>query len=349
MPCSKEKTRVLFVYSVLSSFVQRDLEILERHFSVRRIRAHGSSATFLVPRRGRNPLAFLRLFKGVLWADIVYCWFAELNTFFSVLFSIFSRKKSLVVVGGYDAAYLPEIGYGIFTDHWSAMLTKILYKYVNKILVVDLALKRDILKNTGLEIENKIKVVPTGYDYKKWKPCEENRENLVLTVGGVSWSNLRRKGLETFVKAARYFPDVKFILIGKHLDDSVHYLKSVASSNVGFLGFVSERELIRFFQKTKVYCQLSRYEGLPNALCEAMLCGCIPVGTRKCGIPRAIGNTGFYVPYGDVEATVEGIKRALNSNLKRRKDARERIKEMFPSQRRERELIYHLNDPMRSL
>jgi len=44
----------------------------------------------------------------------------------------------------------------------------------------------------------------------------------------------------------------------------------------------------------------TKYERLPNALhCEAMLCECVPVGTRYCGIPTAIGDTGLYVPYGD--------------------------------------------------
>jgi len=75
------------------------------------------------------------------------------------------RKKSIVIVGGYYAAYVPEINYGIFTNRWSAMLAKFVYKHVDKILVVDESLKTEILRNTGLKIENKIKVVPTGYDY----------------------------------------------------------------------------------------------------------------------------------------------------------------------------------------
>jgi len=340
----KRKIKVLFVYLNLSSFVRRDLEILERHFDVKRLKIE----TFLVPRRGRNPLVFWRLFKGILWADIAYCWFANLNTFFAILFSVIFRKKSIVIVGGCDAAYVPEINYGVFTNCWSAMLAKFVYKHADRILVVDESLKKDILKNTGLKIGNKIKVVPTGYDYNKWMPSSKgNKEDLVITVGAINWSNLKRKGFETFVKAAKYLSNVKFVLIGKLVDNSVRYLKSIASSNVDFPGFVSESELIRFYQRAKVYCQLSRYEGLPNALCEAMLCECIPVGTRYCGIPTAIGDTGFYVPYGDVKATVEAIKKALDSDSKRGDKARKRIKERFPLKRREKELLYYIVDVLR--
>lgn len=340
MSCSKRKTRILFVYSGLSSFIRKDLEIIERHFDVKEMKVW----MFFVFRKGRDPLVFLRLLKGALWADVVFCWFANINAFFSVLFSIFLRKKSVVIVGGYDAAYLPEIDYGRFVHRWPRMQTRFVYEHVDKILVVDVALKKDIIKNTNLNIENKIEVVPTGYDSDKWKPGNRDRENLVITVGAVEWSNLKRKGFETFVKAARYLPDVKFVLIGKHLDDSVHCLKSFASPNVDFPGFVSDRELLHFYQRAKVYSQLSRYEGLPTSLCEAMLCGCVAVGTKYCGIPTAMGDTGFYVPYGDVEATVEGIKRALSSKEGKREAARGRIKKMFPLERRKKELIRHIND-----
>lgn len=81
---------------------------------------------------------------------------------------------------------------------------------------------------------------------------------------------IKRKGLETFVKSARYLSNIKFVLIGSHLDDSIKYLRSIAPSNVEFTGFVSDEELLKWYQRAKVYCQLSRYEGLPNALCEAL-------------------------------------------------------------------------------
>jgi glycosyltransferase involved in cell wall biosynthesis len=43
------------------------------------------------------------------------------------------------------------------------------------------------------------------------------------------------------------------------------------------------------------------------------------------------------VPYGDEKATAEAIKKALNSD--KGKEARERIGNMFPLERREKELI----------
>ncbi|MEM3700272.1 MAG: glycosyltransferase family 4 protein [Candidatus Bathyarchaeia archaeon] len=324
----------MFVYYQLSSFVRCDLEILKRHFDVKELRI----PTF------RNPLNILKLLLWIARVDLVYTWFAGTNAFFAVSFSKLLGKKSLVIVGGYDAAYVPEINYGIFTNRWRKVLAKFVYRHVNIVLVVDKSLKEDILRNTQLKIADKIKVVPTSYDANKWKLGICGKENLVVTVGAINWSNVKRKGFETFVRAAKYLPDIKFVLIGKHSDASISYLKSKAPSNVEFPGFVSEKTLLSFYQKAKVYCQLSRYEGLPNALCEAMLCECVPVGTKYCGIPNAIGDTGYYVSYGDAKATAEAIREALNCVHEKGKAARVRIEKLFSLHKRESELVRHIHN-----
>lgn len=332
----RAKKTILFIYRRFSTFRKRDFEILKKHFKVIKCKASSNLIKYV-----------FRLLFGVKNSDLLFIWFADWHAFLAVLFAKFFRKKSVVVAGGYDAACVPEIKYGVFCSWWRGRLAKFVYKNADKILVVDESLKREILKNTSFRIGEKIVTVPTGYDSDRWKP-EGKKKDIVLTVGSVSWSNVKRKGFETFVKTARYIPRAKFVLVGRHIDDSINYLRSIASQNVMFVGFVSDIELLKWYQKSKVYCQLSRYEGLPNALCEAMLCGCIPVGTKYCGIPTAIGDTGFYVKYGDVGDTTKMIKKALNAKKRLGKIARERIKKLFPIKRRRKELIYYLKEVLKN-
>jgi len=91
------------------------------------------------------------------------------------------------------------------------------------------------------------------------------------------------------------------------------------------------------YQESKVIALLSKYEGLPNVLCEAMLCECTPVTTGVCGIPNAQGDAGYYVSYDDEKETKEAIEKALKSKADT-KEIRNRIKDNFTIEQREKSL-----------
>jgi hypothetical protein len=113
------KTKILFVQTfrksliknasqqtfrkIASQFIQNDLDILRRHFEVRVAHYQGK----------KRLLKFLiETLKGVLWADLTFSWFADVHALVAVLFSKIFRRKSIVVVGGYEVAKVPEIGRG---------------------------------------------------------------------------------------------------------------------------------------------------------------------------------------------------------------------------------------------
>jgi glycosyltransferase involved in cell wall biosynthesis len=324
----KENLRILFVYSSLPPFVRRDMEILERHFNVKKLKV----ATFLVPARGKTPLVFLTLLKHILWSDVVYSWWATLDTVFIVLFCMLLRKKSVVVIGGYEVAYVPEIKYGKLLTTTGRLEVKFILRYANRILAVSKSSEKEILR--FIKPKN-LRLVYNGVDTEKFKPSAE-KENLAITVGTVSHSTIDVKRFDVFVKAAGYLPNVQFILIGKY-DNSMQRLKEIASSNVMFAGYASGKPLLNYYQKSKVYCQLSTRESFGVALAEAMACGCVPVVTRTCSLPEVVGDTGFYVPYNDPKATAEAIREALKSDKGLK--ARERIKKYFSLEIREKRLI----------
>lgn len=314
--------KILLVYNHDRSFVKKDISILKKHFEVE---------TYFY-KKDKN---LHKLKKLVRWCDVVYCWFASYHCIFPFLFAKIYKKKKVVVVGGFDACNIK--GYGIFSTWKGTMLAKYVYRNADRILVVDDSLKKDILSNSKLKISDKIEVLPTGYDYTKWN-ASVKKEKIVLTVCFVDKNNWWRKGIKTLVEASRSLPNIPFYVVGK-IDKSVEDKVKKSPKNVKFTGWVSDDELLEFYKKAKVYCQLSRYEGLPNVLCEAMLCECVPVGTEYCGIPTAIGDTGFYVPYGDAKATAEAIKKALDAPDELGKKARERITKLFPHKKRENELV----------
>lgn len=314
-----KKIRILYVYKHNRSFVKGNLSMLQRHFDV-------------VPCYFNIRNLFFLPFL-VCKSDVTFIWFASYHAFISTIFSKLFSKKVIVVTGGYDTACEKEISYGLMRNPLLKRMVKFVLKNVDKILAVSEFNKHEIHKYLGID---KAEVIYNGIDSGEFYP-QGNKENLIITVGFISWENIKRKGLETFTKAAKYLPDTKFVVIGKAIDDSANYLKSIASGNVEFAGFVSDRELLEYYQKTKVYCQLSYHESFGVALAEAMLCECIPVVTGRGALPEVVGDTGYYAKYGDEKTTADAIKKALDSQKGGK--AKERIKENFSCGIREEKLV----------
>ncbi len=330
----RRRLRILFVRNTSSSFVRNDLGLLGKNFSVRVL----DYVTHLSIRR--NPTSTIRflvyLFVGTMWAHLTFSWFGGEHSFWAIRVSRMLGRKSVVVLGGGEVAKIPEIALGGALDANFSQVMKYILANASKVLTVDESLKHDAMRNLAAHGRN-ITTIPTGHDHHKFSP-QGRKEEMVLTVGFLArGESPKRKGLDVFVKAADYLKGLSFVFVGDSLDGSLDTLKSMAGQNVSFVGAVAYDELVRFYQRAKVYCQLSLFEGLPSALCEAMLCQCVPVGTRNGGIPTAIGETGFYVPYGDPRATANAIQEAIVSN--KGIEARERIQSLFSLETRETKLV----------
>jgi glycosyltransferase involved in cell wall biosynthesis len=329
-----DNVKVLFVYPRLDSYVRRDLEMLQKHFDVRTLQVELS----VVPKSWKDITVIVRLFQGAKWADVVFSWFLTINTFYIELFRAVWRKKSVIVAGADSVVYVPEIDYDVWRRIRKFGGLKFLLKHPTRVLAVSESNKLEALKHSNSE---NIKLVYNGVDSETFKPSGP-KEDLVLTVGAVCHGYVVRKGLDTFVRASKYLPHVTFVLTGKHEDQSIKYLKNLAGPNVKFPGFVSEKQLLQYYQKAKVYCQLSAHEAFGVALAEAMSCECVPVVTQRYALPEVAGDTGFYVPYGEPELTAEMIKKALQSNQGPK--ARERVKARFSVKAREQKLIQEILD-----
>ncbi len=302
----------------MHSFVRRDLNLLRKHFDFRYVLY-------------RNPRDFPAILRGTRWADITFSRFADVHAFPAVLLSRLLKKKSVVVVGGYEVAKIPELGYGLLLSPLKTLILRYILNRADRVLTVHEALKEEAVRAAGAAGRN-IVTVYNGFDANDYS-FRGAKEDIVLSVFFCStWQRVRLKGLDTFIRTAKRLPRLRFVAIGIE-DPVLSKLRAMAPPNVTFVPPVKENEIIPYFRKAKVYCQLSLREGFPNALCEAMLCECVPIGTDIPGIRTAIGDAGFLVPYDDPLATQAAIEKALASGLGKR--ARERIRRLFPLERRE--------------
>ena len=322
------RPEILFLTSSLSSFADGDLRMLRKTYPVREVVTGGGPAGSLMQRLSLG----LEILSGVLRTDMAFSWFAHNHAYLAVMAAGLLGKKSLVVVGGYEVANEPEIGYGALLDPGMAKKIRYIIENADCILAVSEFSRREILQVAG---PRRIETVYNGIDTSVFSPGGR-KENIVLTVCFVSTENIRLKGLDTFIDAARHLPEVRFVLLGRALDDALETLKRGAPDNVEFVGAVGQGELIEWYRRAKVYCQISYRESFGVALAEAMSCECVPVVTDRGALPEVVGDLGFVIPYADTRATVDAISRALISDAG--PAARKRVCDTFSVEQREQEL-----------
>jgi glycosyltransferase involved in cell wall biosynthesis len=305
--------RVLLVYSNLARFVRIDRDVLaERHA----VAEYGQAG--VVPR----PLELLRKVRG---ADVLVVWFASWHALLPLLAARALGRPSLLIVGGFDTAAMPEIGYGFQQGGVRRRLARACMRLASRLLTNSEYSRGELLRNAGFAATVVHHGVPDPFGALPDGP----REPLAVTVSNVARIALERKGLRPFVDAAAHAPEVEFALVGAWTDDAVDVLRRRATPNVRFTGRLSDEELDDLLRRAAVYVQASRHEGFGMGVAEAMLAGCVPVVTAAGALPEVVGDAGVVVE-PEPAAIATGVRRALELGPEARAAARERIATRFP-------------------
>ncbi len=322
--------RVLLAYSNFPRFVRIDRDLLaERHA----VEEYGQPG--VVPR----PLEVVRKVRR---ADVLVVWFASWHAFLPLLVARLLRTPALLIVGGFDTAAMPEIGYGFQQGGIRRRLARACMRLATRLMTNSEYSREELLRTAGFEAT----VVHHGLPDPFGALPEGPRESLAVTVSNVARIALERKGLRRFVEAGAHLPDVELLLVGAWTDDAADELRTLAPPNVRLTGRLSDEELDDLLRRASAYVQASRHEGFGMGVAEAMLAGCIPVVTAAGALPEVVGDAGVVVG-PEPEAIAEGVRRALELGPEARAAARERIVTRFPLQVRRDGLLGLVDDLLR--
>jgi glycosyltransferase involved in cell wall biosynthesis len=312
--------RLLFVHSRKASFVAIDREILAERYEVEDLY-----------QPGRLP-NLPQVVRGVLRADVVFGWFASWHTFLPVTLAWLLRKPSVMVIGGFDTANMPDIGYGHQRGGLRMRASRWIFRRATRLITNSAYSLTEIERNTPINPE-RVAVIHHGVpDPFGEEPGPKERE--ALTVGAIDRSTLVQKGQLPFVMAARELPDVRFVFAGKWLDDAVEELRAAAPANVELTGWLSDEDLHAAYRRAAVYVQASRHEGFGLAVAEAMLAGCVPVVMNVTAMPEVVGDAGVLIESQEPGDVAAGVRQALDLGPGAAARARERILTSFPMESR---------------
>jgi len=311
--------RVFLFSSLTLPFIRRDAETISSFAEV-----HFTSASGLQ--------AILKIISGVISANVAISWFASTYSCLLVYLGRLFNKKTILILGGADVAADKDLNYGIWLSPWRRPLLRYALRKADVALAVAPSIIEQAKEMAKYGGEN-LHYLPTAVDTKFWTTPTNEGYGILTVAACNSKARLEVKGIDILLKAAAKIPDTTFTLVGTEAS-LLEKSGFTVPDNLQIVSYVSETELFSYYQSAKVYCQPSRTEGMPNTLCEAMSCGCIPVGTNIDGIPIAIGNSGYIVPLGDIDALVNALQEALQQDKSTGEAARQRIIQEFPIERR---------------
>lgn len=342
---------VLIFYSVRSTFVKKDIEILSPQFNI---------LEFNFPQKGIGMVwsfisQSLFIFKNLWQTDLLVCEFASYLSFLPALYGKLSGKPCLIIVGGTEAHYFPGIGYGNWQKRFLKTFTALSFRLCSHIAPKHSTLMLSEYHYDESEPQQQgiyarlpnLKVpyteIPNGYDATKWKCIEQKKENTFITVAN-GWEygfQKSLKGVDLILQVAPLFPQCEFTILGVN-DPTIFPGLPI---NVKAVPAVKNEDLIAIFSSHQFYMQLSMAEGFPNSISEAMLCECIPIGSDVFSIPEIIGHSGFILKKRDVNALKEIIEQALTCDKPAlMKKARARIADNYTLAQRNDKLLKLCNE-----
>ena len=207
--------------------------------------------------------------------------------------------------------------------------------------------------------EEKINVIYNGVDLEMFElkvEKEKMRKSLGVEREDMVCVTVARldvlKGVSYLIKAARKVveekPNTRFLIVGdgplkKELKKLSNRLG--LDEHVFFLGL--RHDIPEILKSSDIFILPSVWEGLPNAVLEAMAAGLPIVATKTAGVPELVseGETGFLAEPKNPDALAETIIRSLSHKEKLEemgRIGRKRVEEFFSLEKmiKENELFY---------
>jgi glycosyltransferase involved in cell wall biosynthesis len=162
---------------------------------------------------------------------------------------------------------------------------------------------------------DRVTVIRNGLDRDVFRPGPSRPPRAGPAVIGCMGRLVPEKGFQIAIEALRSIlphRDVRLVVAGE--GENRQALESAAKGlPVDLLGLLpTPEEVAAFLRGLDLFVMPSRYEGLPNAVLEALACGVPVVATAVPGMAEAGLGHATLVPPGDPEALAEAVLRTLD-------------------------------------
>ncbi len=338
---------ILLIAPAASSFVLQDSEFLKEKYPVKLLIFHSYP-------KWKAPFEFIRHKIILLFTlhryQLIICQFAGYHSYLPVLFGKLFSIPVLIICGGTESVSFPSIRYGNFHKKILGWFTAYSLRHATHLApkhntLIDYAYTYDESQPSRQGMKAYISgfstpftIIPNGYDARFYTPAGIKNPSSFLTVAaGIELPfTIPLKGIDLIMKIAPCFPECTFTIAGC----PENFSPPVSLPNVNWIYIKNKDHLVQLYRSHEFYFQLSMSEGFPNAVCEAMLCGCIPITSDVNALPDIVGDAGFMIHHRSMEALQQTLHKALTCDKKLfSENARNRIASLFPLDLRKSKLL----------
>jgi glycosyltransferase involved in cell wall biosynthesis len=174
---------------------------------------------------------------------------------------------------------------------------------------------------------DKIDVCHNGVDAREFHPGPKQSlpelYGATLVVGSVCVMRQEKRMdwvVRAFAKVHRTNPGIHLLLVGSGPEtERLHALARELEVHEVTHFHPAQAQVAPWMRTIDIYVNSSYSESFPNALLEAMACGCFPIGSNVGGIPELIshGKNGFLFESKSEEDLAEKLKRAVEDEAVR--------------------------------
>ena len=206
-------------------------------------------------------------------------------------------------------------GFSLLFRLWYRLMFLCLGHRLNLFFTVSNFSKRELNSYLGIPLKY-IHVTYNGVDHIR-ELRNDGREELlnknkyVLSVCSMN----PNKNFSLVLKIAKEIPDVSFFIAGGSNNKVFQkWMINNVPSNVKFLGYVADEELVTLYAHATCFLFPSLYEGFGIPPLEAMTFGCPVIASNCAALPEICGDAAIYCPPDLPTAWVEAIRSIMDEN-----------------------------------
>jgi GalNAc-alpha-(1->4)-GalNAc-alpha-(1->3)-diNAcBac-PP-undecaprenol alpha-1,4-N-acetyl-D-galactosaminyltransferase len=202
---------------------------------------------------------------------------------------------------------------------WQTLM-HITYPYANALILQTKEYKKAYTQN----LQQRIRVIPNGVHHVETNATLSKSQQpiTIISVGRLSPVKGMDILITAFASIKDTFPEIRLLILGD--GPSQQELQGLckklgAEDRVIFTGKVNNP--IQYVQQADIFVLASRFEGFPNALCEAMACGLPVISTESSPAIREIIREqvdGLIVPVESPKQLAKSLEALIVNDEKRR-------------------------------